>query len=84
MILNLNKLIKAKLTDHGRKILSLYEKEITERLRKYYHDNKFEYEIHNIDNNELTCELWKFMEIFGGKFSIGSEPVTEDNCIELP
>lgn len=74
MIINLNKLIKAKLTDHGRKILSLYEKEITERLRKYYHDDKFEYRIHNLDNNELTCEFWKFMEIFGKKFILVRNP----------
>lgn len=83
MIVNLNKVIKVKLTDRGRIILSLYEKEMTERLRKYYHDNTFEYKIPNLDNNELTCEFWKFMEIFGGKLHVGSEPVTEDNCIEV-
>ena len=81
MEVNLNDMIKVKLTKEGLKAYSEYNQECNNRLI----DSKCNYRFNltpRIDSDGYsTFQLWHFIQIFGYKMYVGGESVIEENKI---
>lgn len=81
MKINLNHIIKVKLTDLGNKT---YEDNLLSQYGSLSHFLGLgEIRLKKTEDQDgyIHFQLWEFMSIFGEHFYVGSEAVTEDNAI---
>jgi len=81
MKINLNHIIKVKLTDLGNKIYEDYLRSQYGSLSDYLGLSKIRLKKIEDQDGYIHFQLWEFMSIFGEHFYVGSEAVTEDNEI---
>lgn len=84
MKINLNHIIKVKLTDLGNKIYEDYLQNEYKSLSHYPGLAAVRLEKEKDQDGYIHFQLWEFMHIFGEHFYVGSEAVTEHNEIIFP
>ena len=78
--ININENVYFKLTKKGNAILEQYRNKLSELVR---YEVKRESIVKDAGNGLEYIQLWDFMNIFGEHFTIGSEPVIEDNYLHF-
>lgn len=84
MKINLNHIVKVKLTDLGNKIYEDYIRSQYESISDYIGVSQISLKKIEDQDGYIHFPLWEFMSIFGEHFYVGSEAVTEDNAIIAP
>lgn len=84
MEININRIVKVKLTDLGNKIYEDYLQNEYKSLSHFPGLAAVRLEKEKDQDNYIHFQLWEFMSIFGEHFYVGSEAVTEDNAIFFP
>ena len=79
--INLNSLIKVKLSERGAKIYNKYDQNILNFLQsltlneKYVNNHKEMFKTDYKEGEEIEKSLWELMQIFGGENMAMGEPV---------
>ena len=81
MKININRIVKVKLTDLGNKIYEEYLQNEYKSLSQYPGLAAVRLEEEKDQDGYIYFQLWDFMSIFGEHFYNGSEAVTENNEI---
>lgn len=84
MKININRIVKVKLTDLGNEIYEDYLQDEYEFLSHCSGLAAIRLEKEKDQDGYIHFQLWDFMRIFGEHFYVGSEAVTEDNEIIFP
>lgn len=84
MKININHIVKVKLTDLGNKIYEEYLQNEYKSLSHYSGLATIRIEKEKDQDGYIHFQLWDFMRIFGEHFYVGSEAVTEHNEIIFP
>lgn len=84
MKINLNHIVKVKLTGLGNKIYEDYLRSQYGSLSDYLGISQIKLKKIEDQDGYIHFPLWEFMSIFGEHFYVGSEAVTEDNAIIAP
>lgn len=79
---NINRMIKVKLTEHGKAILDQEEARITNMLKNLNFSDADNYSSYPEDEDGyIKFQLWAFMNIFGSHFYLGYPQVIKNNEI---
>lgn len=74
--INLNEIIKVKLTDHGKDIYYKYHKDFYDRIGRDYNKDLDISPYPKIDEEGFTkFQLWEFMNIYGEHMNVGMDTV---------
>ena len=82
---NINNMIKVKLTEHGKAILSQEESRIANVLKNLNFSDADNYSPYSEDEDGyIKFQMWDFMRIFGSHFDLGCPLIIENNEIIFP
>lgn len=81
--ININEIVKVRLTDAGKKHLEKYFNKIKENLKNQHGVTLKREDFREIDGEIFRCQLWELMHIFGPQCHMGADTMFVDNKINI-